>query len=197
MKTKEQLKNTYIEINGNEKLSRAVQERLFGMGFEWVFGKEYYYISSRFLFIDDNYIVIQGNFLLSTHTQIFPSDLGLTDEGEELFEPIGMAAMAEKFKSTIEKEPVYGDEVFVMNVDAEKWVKYVFAGIINDRYCVFSDNIEKKDFEKGGAFILKQYDSVCTTNPALDKTTLKITLPQALQQLAEFKKVDSVEIINE
>jgi len=36
MKTREELKNTYIEINGNEKLSRVVQEKLFAMGLMWI-----------------------------------------------------------------------------------------------------------------------------------------------------------------
>jgi hypothetical protein len=87
MKTKEELKNTYIAINGNEKLSKAVQEKLFEMGCEWIHrgkkiltGKEYCFTIGNF----NRMATIRSEDEKKGYTQIFPSDLGLTDDGEEL-----------------------------------------------------------------------------------------------------------------
>lgn len=82
MKTKEELKNTYIEINGNEKLSRAVQEKLFEMGFKWITGENIFYNTTyKFICINETFQLYHTNYEnYRTISQIFPSDLGLTDD---------------------------------------------------------------------------------------------------------------------
>ena len=82
MKTKEELKNTYIEINGNEKLSRAVQEKLFEMGFKWITGENYFYNTQyKFIGINETFKLYHTNYENHrTVSKILPSDLGLRDD---------------------------------------------------------------------------------------------------------------------
>jgi hypothetical protein len=96
--------------------------------------------------------------------------------------------------STIEKEPVYGDEIWVRDSEVQPWERVVYVDTVEGLFRVTKDNYE---FKTGKNFEVNVVCYIRTTDPALDKTTLKLTLPQALQQLAEFKKVDSIEIINE
>jgi len=178
MKTKEALKNTYIEIKGNLKLSKAVQEKLFGMGFEWLGSIKSVNGYILYIFLESDYTLSHDCFINSNYTQIFPSDLGLTDDGEEL--------------PAIEKEPdtIAWDEPMEMLVwDYDEYMEDAEIRMVYGKF--------------KGQFIVKigdvnDYNSFAYAKSITpNKTTLKLTLPQALQQLAELNKVDSIEIINE
>jgi len=178
MKTKEELKNTYIEINGNEKLSKAVQERLFEMGYEWYKNGKTLLNTMKYINMEKDFKITHDDFIIKHHIQIFPSDLGLTDDGEELV-------------STIEKEPVYGDEVWGRGRESKIWYKNISIGMINNK-CAILFNEALYKLEQGFFCSVVLCDEWRTTDPASDKTTLKLTL----KEIAEKYGVDEV-IINE
>jgi len=94
---------------------------------------------------------------------------------------------------TIKKEPVYGDEVWVRyNSEDIRWIKATFIAIINKRCAALHNDDKLYMFEKGIFCYVALYDEYRTTDPALDKTTLKLSL----KEIAEKYGVDEV-IINE
>jgi hypothetical protein len=94
--------------------------------------------------------------------------------------------------STIEKEPVYGQEVWVRDSEDEEWREEIFFTVVNDINCTFQSFKQKEHFELNKGFAITSWKHLRTTDPALDKTTLKLTL----QEIAEKYGVDEV-IINE
>ena len=95
--------------------------------------------------------------------------------------------------STIEKEPVYGDTVWVRyNSEDIRWSKATFIAIINKRCAALHNDDKLYMFEKGNFCYVALYDEYRTTDPALDKKTIKLTL----KEIAEKYGADEV-IINE
>ena len=91
--------------------------------------------------------------------------------------------------STIEKEPVYGDTVWVRDLEKEKWNKAIYVDKSGNTFrCTVND----VGFKTGNTFTSHAFLSIRTTDPSLDKTTLKLSL----KEIAEKYGVDEV-IINE
>lgn len=76
---KEDFYNTKIDVSESRELSKAVQEKLFELGFKWnVSGKEIIE-HSQFIFIHDNKILTYAGTLSyhDSYKQIYPQDLGI------------------------------------------------------------------------------------------------------------------------
>jgi hypothetical protein len=94
-----------------------------------------------------------------------------------------------------EKEPVYGDIVWVRDSEDSEWDKRPFAAIINGVCCTFTNSEFEDYFDEPrhvGVITLNPWSEYRTTDPALDKKTLKLSP----KEIAEKYGVDEV-IINE
>lgn len=82
MKTKEDLKNTYIEIRGNKKLSKAVQEKLFEIGFKWHGDDKaiYYDMQESYMIMDEDFDLTECDREIIECSRIYPEDLGVSDD---------------------------------------------------------------------------------------------------------------------
>ena len=171
MKTKEDLKNTYIEIRGNKKLSKAVQEKLFEIGFKWHGDDKaiYYDMQASYMIMDEDFDLTECDVEIIEHTKIYPEDLGLTDDydDDELERGITITNVD---KPT---EPVYGQEVWVSDKEDKDWEKRYFLGVINGIFCTFNHYSEKEDFESDMGFSACPWKYLRTTDPALDTKTLR------------------------
>lgn len=72
---KEDFYNTKIDVSESEELSKAVQEKLFELGFTWQSGDKY--VSTKFIYITGDY---EGTLYIASgrkYKQIYPQDLGI------------------------------------------------------------------------------------------------------------------------